>query len=198
MKNARGDEGDRRGGCWLGSARPGPPRLQEHRLPRAGARPRKRRKATQEAVRSPLTPPRVSHAYPARRGRAPALPPRPTCADGQLLTSPSARPERDAQMSAPCWLLRAVPARPAPALARAAPQPRRPPVPAPTLPTGALGGAGGWPRAEVVEVGRLGRGQRARRRDAPAWVRPREPRSDSSPVTGRGPRAPSPTRRPGP
>ena len=62
----------------------------------------------------------------------------------------------------------------------------------------ALGGAGGRPRAEVVEVGRLGRGRRARRRDTPAWVRPRVPLSDSSPVTGRGLRAPSQTRCPGP
>ncbi|XP_043333463.1 translation initiation factor IF-2-like isoform X1 [Cervus canadensis] len=100
-------------------------------------------------------------------------------------------------LAAAHWLLRAVPARPAPAPARAAPQACRPPVPAPTLPTGALGGAGGRPRAEVVEVGRLGRGRRAGRPDAPAWVRPRVPLSDSSPVTGRGPRAPSPTRRTG-
>lgn len=53
------------------------------------------------------------------------------------------------------------------------------------MPAGA-GGAGGRPRAEVVEVGRLGRGQRARR-----WMLrlgpPREPHDDSSPVTRLGP-----------
>ena len=70
------------------------------------------------------------------------------------------RPRRRAADCAPA---RARSARP---LARAAPQPRRPPVTAPALPIGALGGR---PRAEVVEVGRRGRGQEARRQDAPAW-----------------------------
>lgn len=53
-------------------ARPGPPRLWGHRLPASGSGPRKRRKATREAARSPLTPPRISRAYPVPRRRATA------------------------------------------------------------------------------------------------------------------------------
>lgn len=84
---------------WL--ARPGL-RLWGQRPPPTGSA--KRRKATREAVRSPLTPTGFSRAYPAHRGQDTPTrrhrPPVRAAAAVGLKTAPQARPKRDEPRSA--------------------------------------------------------------------------------------------------